>query len=54
MLHDPLTLRRWWLVPVQDLANFVLWVAGFFGDTILWRGRKYRLLPDGRFELLVR
>jgi len=50
-LRDPLTRRRWWLVPLQDLASFLVWIAGFFGNTILWRGRKYYLLPDGRFEL---
>jgi hypothetical protein len=25
-------------------------MAGFFGSTILWRGRKYHVLRDGRFE----
>jgi ceramide glucosyltransferase len=49
-LRDPLTKRLWWLVPVQDVASFVVWVAGFFGNTILWRGRRYYLRPDGRFE----
>jgi len=52
VLHDPLTRRLWWLVPVADLAGFFVWVAGFFGNTILWRGRKYYLLADGRFELV--
>jgi len=52
VLRDPLTRRLWWLVPVQDFASFAAWVGGFFGNTILWRGRKYYLLPDGRFELL--
>ena len=52
ILHDPLTLRRWYLVPVQDLLSFVFWVAGFFGNTIAWRGRTYMLLPDGRFQLV--
>ena len=52
VLRDRLTLRLWWLVPVQDVASFLVWVGGFWGNTILWRGRKYLLLPDGRFELL--
>ena len=52
VLRDPLTRRRWWLVPVQDTAALLVWCAGFFGNTILWRGRRYWLLPDGRFELV--
>lgn len=51
VLSDPLTHRLWWLAPVQDVASFLVWLAGFFGNTILWRGRKYSLLRDGRFEL---
>jgi ceramide glucosyltransferase len=51
-LRDPLTRRLWWLVPLQDVASFLAWIGGFFGNTILWRGRKYYLLPDGRFELV--
>ncbi|HJT87133.1 MAG TPA: bacteriohopanetetrol glucosamine biosynthesis glycosyltransferase HpnI [Bryobacteraceae bacterium] len=50
ILRDPLTRRRWWLVPFQDLAGFLLWLAAFFGNTILWRGRKFYLRRDGRFE----
>ncbi|MBE7542585.1 MAG: glycosyltransferase [Bryobacteraceae bacterium] len=49
-LKDPLCRRRWWLIPVQDLLSFGFWVAGFFGNTIEWRGRRYLLRPDGRFE----
>jgi len=48
-LDDPLVRRLWWLVPLQDAASFLVWLAGFFGHTILWRGRKYYLLKDGRF-----
>ncbi len=50
VLHDPLTARRWWLVPVQDVVSFCFWLAGFFGNTIEWRGRPYHLRADGRFE----
>lgn len=52
VLHDHLTARYWWLVPLQDVASFLAWIGGFFGNTIQWRGRVYYLLRDGRFELL--
>jgi len=50
VLRDPLTRRLCWLTPLQDIASFLTWLAGFFGNTIVWRGRKYYLLRDGRFE----
>ncbi len=50
VLHDPLARRRWWLVPVQDILSFFVWIAGFFGNTVQWRGRKLEVLPDGRFR----
>jgi ceramide glucosyltransferase len=40
----------WKLLPVEDLAGFGFWIAGFFGNTIEWRGRRYRIHSDGRFE----
>jgi len=52
VLRDPLTARLFFLVPVQDVLSFAMWVGGFFGNTILWRGRKYYLQADGRFELV--
>ena len=51
VLRDPLTPRLFFLVPLQDLLSFAMWLAGFFGNTILWRGRKYYLQADGRFVL---
>ena len=52
VLDDPLTRKRFWLVPVQDLLGWLVWIAGFFGNCIEWRDRTYRLLADGRFELI--
>jgi len=45
---------NWLLLPIQDLLSFLFWIVGFFGNTIVWRGRRYYLYPDGRFELRAR
>jgi ceramide glucosyltransferase len=52
VLRDPLTRDIWWLLPFEDVVSFLLWIGAFFGSTILWRGRRYRVLRDGRFELI--
>jgi len=46
-----LGVRHVWVLPVEDLASFVTWVLGFFGKTILWRGRKLVITRDGTFEM---
>jgi ceramide glucosyltransferase len=43
----------WALLPLEDLAGLCFWIAGFFGNTVVWRGHRYRLHSDGRFELLT-
>jgi ceramide glucosyltransferase len=50
VLRDRLAARFWYLIPAQDVLAFGVWIAGFFGNHIAWRGRKYRLHADGRFE----
>ncbi len=44
-------------VPVlvaQDFLSFGFWIAGFFGRTIYWRGRTFRLHKDGRFTRMTK
>jgi ceramide glucosyltransferase len=43
---------NWALLPIEDVIGFLFWIVGFFGNTISWRGRRYRLSADGRFELM--
>jgi ceramide glucosyltransferase len=52
ILRDPMTPRTWLLLPAQDLLSFLFWIAGFFGNTIVWRGRRYHLKKDGTFRLI--
>lgn len=41
----------WLLLPLQDLLGFAFWIAGFFGNSIRWRGRRYTLNRDGTVQL---
>jgi len=43
-------LYLWWLVPARDLFGFAVWVAGLFGDSVVWRGQRLRLDRDGRIQ----
>lgn len=42
--------RRAWLLPVRDLLSFAIWVAGYLGTTVVWRGRRLKVKRDGRVE----
>jgi ceramide glucosyltransferase len=39
--------NRWWLGPARDLLAFGVYLAGFFVEVVSWRGRSYRVRPDG-------
>jgi ceramide glucosyltransferase len=49
-LGDSASRRLLWLVPLRDLLSTVLWVAGFFGRTVVWRGRRFHLEAGGRLR----
>jgi ceramide glucosyltransferase len=50
VLRDSQSLRFWWLMPVRDLFGLAVWVAGCFGSTVIWRGQRLRVMPDGRMR----
>jgi ceramide glucosyltransferase len=43
VLADRHVIETLWLLPVRDLLAMALWVAGFAGDTIVWRGQRFAL-----------
>jgi ceramide glucosyltransferase len=47
VLGDHRLLARLWLLPLRDLIAMGVWVAGFAGNTIVWRGERF-LLKGGK------
>jgi ceramide glucosyltransferase len=43
VLGDHEVLPNLWLLPLRDVIAMALWVAGFSGDTVLWRGERFTL-----------
>jgi ceramide glucosyltransferase len=44
--------RAWWLLPVVDVAEGITFFGAYFGSTIIWAGRRYKLLRDGTLNEL--
>jgi len=46
--------RSWFglllLYPMRDLMGFCFWIASYFSNRILWRGRVFQLLPGGKMR----
>jgi ceramide glucosyltransferase len=47
VLGDHQVLPSLWLLPLRDAVAMGVWVAGFAGHTIVWRGERFEL-KDGR------
>ena len=43
VLGDHQMLENLWLLPFRDAIAMGLWVAGFAGDTVMWRGERFAL-----------
>jgi len=42
-----LALPPYWMVPVRDLLSFAVFTCSFFGQGLVWRGRRYRVGARG-------
>jgi ceramide glucosyltransferase len=47
VVGDSYALRLCWLYPLRDLMGFGFWACSFFGNSIVWRGQRYRLEVNG-------
>ena len=44
-------VASWWLFPLKDMLDFLIWGAAFGGARIEWRGDQYRIVRGGRLQL---
>lgn len=51
-LKDAVASRYIWLIPLRDLISFLVWCYSFVGDTIEWRGERFRLVKGGKIVRL--
>lgn len=47
VLKDRQVVSQLWMLPIRDLIAVGVWVASFVGDTVTWRGDRFRL-KNGR------
>jgi len=53
VLEDKNCLRSAWLIPLRDILAVFVWAASLVGNTIAWRGDRFRL-KDGKLVKLSR
>ncbi len=49
VLADHTVLPTLWLLPLRDVVAMGLWVGGFAGNTIVWRGEQF-VVRDGKLS----
>jgi ceramide glucosyltransferase len=51
VLRDHNVLPSLWLLPLRDFLAMGIWLAGFAGNTIVWRGERF-VLKGGKLQTL--
>jgi ceramide glucosyltransferase len=50
VLKLPELTREAWLVPLKDLFMTGVWFASLTSNNVMWRGRRLKILADGRIQ----
>ncbi len=50
LMKDFTLLKNIWLLPIRDFIGFGVWLVGFFGKKVEWRGVQYSLTKDGKLR----
>ena len=53
LVQDNLLPRWLWLIPLRDMLSFFSWALSFLGNSVEWRGNRFRLKPGGKLEEIV-
>jgi ceramide glucosyltransferase len=43
VLHDRQLLRSLWLLPLRDFLALIVWITGWMGRKIVWRGLRFEI-----------
>lgn len=52
LVRDRLLPKWGWLLPLRDLLASATWLCAFLGNSVQWRGHRFRVLGDGRLEMI--
>ena len=50
---EPAVWRYLWLTPLLDFLKVPLWAEAYINPYVIWRGRKYRVMPDATVRPVV-
>jgi ceramide glucosyltransferase len=50
LMQAPARFAYFWMPPLKDLLDVLVWAGAFLGHHITWRGESYRILPGGKLS----
>lgn len=50
VLRDRQVLRDLWLLPLRDVIGVAVWAGSYLGNTVVWRGERFRLERGNRLR----